>query len=208
MLALPRADDALLIAGLRRLWTQRASRPRASLFLTALIVDRAALLWRLFTGAAARARDLAANGARPLRGGARSELRVEGRARAARRRGHRDAARDDVAALADGAGSRAAALDALAHRRPAGDGEERHRAALHQRRQQRPAAAGPAAGLAGRRGARHRHRDRRAAAGAEPAGRLQGRSGAQAAHRRTTSSPTPGTSSCAPATRSGRRACR
>ena len=160
------------------------------------------------TGRAARARDVAANRARSLRRGPRSELHVEGRARASRRRGHGDADRDDVAALADRAGSRAPAVDALDHRGAAGDAEERRRAAVHQRRQQRPSAAGPSAGLARRGGARNRHRHRRAPAGAEPAGDLHRTIRRASRDRRTTSSPTRGTSSCAPATRSGRRACR
>ena len=66
---------------------------------------------------------------------------------------------------------------------PAGEGDERRRAALHHRRQPRAAAAVDAAGMAGRRGEGHRHGDRGAAPGAESAGRVHGRPREEAAHR-------------------------
>ena len=88
------------------------------------------------------------------------------------------------------------------------DGDERHRPAVHRRRQQRSAAAGEAGGLAHRRGARHRHGNGRASARPEPAGRSSRTIRHASPARKTTSSPTRGTSSCARATRSGRRVCR
>ena len=102
-----------------------------------------------------------------------------------RRGGHGDAHRHDVPALADRAGGRAAAVDALAHR---------HSPPKTSRATSRCSSSPAAASIAQppsapppwlvERGARHRDGRRRASAGAEPAGGLQGRPGAQAAHRR------------------------
>src|SRR5688572_16778805 len=74
------------------------------------------------TGGAATAGG--ADGTRPVRGGSRCELLLEGAEAAAGRGGDGDAAGDDFPEMADRAGSRAAALDPLAHRRPAARGEE------------------------------------------------------------------------------------
>ena len=121
-----------------------------------------------------------------------------------RRRGDGDADRSDVAALADGArrSSSRCGSTGWSWSRPA-KGDERRRAAVHRRRPQRSAARRrpPAQWLVdaardtGTVVAELRH-------GAEPAGRLQGRSRRASRGPRTTSSPTPGTSSCAPATSS------
>ena len=76
--------------------------------------------------------------ARPLRRDARPGLQVVGRQHAAggHADGHHD--RDDVADLAHGGRGRPARVEALPHRDSARHGGERHVAAVHRRRQQRP----------------------------------------------------------------------
>ena len=101
-----------------------------------------------------------------------------------RRRAHRDLDRDDLAAVADREGGGASAVDALADRHPAEDGNERHRTSLHHGRKPRPRAAGEAARLARGRGAGYRDGYGGAAAGAQPAGGVHGRSTARRAVRR------------------------
>ena len=106
---------------------------------------------------------------------------MESRPRASGRRRHGDADRHDVAALADRAGSRAPALDALDYSGASREGNQRYRFSLHHRRQQRQTAAGATAGMARRRCARHGYGDGGAPSRPEPADRLQGRSVPQAA---------------------------
>ncbi len=119
--------------------------------------------------------------ARPICVGAGLELLVEGSSGPSGRRRVCHAGRDDVPAMVDRRGSRAPALDALDHGRPAAEREERCRVAVHHGREPGQGSASGSAAMDGRARARHGNRRRRTSSRSEPASGLQRRSVAQAA---------------------------